>query len=433
MGVQNCNGCRSWEDDIYWSHFQFLHFMQFLRAEYDQHLALPKTFSDNLRKKLPENVTLKGPSGVAWKVAMIARGDTLYLAHGWGQFVKDHYLKENDFLVFKYNGESQFDVLVFDGGNLCEKACSYFVRKCGHTEGEHVGGSLNRRRDTTEGCVEEGHTPSNAGVKCASPERSVHANGSKEPINVPFETPTRSEEALNADVESGGAEQVRSVGIPLSAVPTETANGKRIRKLVSAVKHVQTKRRGRPAKVSHVMERAKVIDRAIDWVSGVESGEPVSAVKSGSYELFISNRRPVTEDEIKNAFALAQAERTEDGLVIVMRPSHSMPNKWIGEHISPMSQDVILRMGKGEWIARYSYHNIRHTGGFTGGWKHFVLDNNLEEYDVCVFKPAGQMNETMVIDMAIFRVVQETVPLSVMSPSGKRARKSAQNANLTET
>jgi len=57
-------------------------------------------------------------------------------------------------------------------------------------------------------------------------------------------------------------------------------------------------------------------------ISGVESGEPVSAVKSGSYELFISNRRPVTEDEIKNAFALAQAERTEDGLVIVMRPSH---------------------------------------------------------------------------------------------------------------
>ncbi|KAK7376855.1 hypothetical protein VNO80_02272 [Phaseolus coccineus] len=165
--------------------------------------------------------------------------------------------------------------------------------------------------------MEEGHIPSNAGVKCASPERSVHANGTKEPINVPFETPTPSEEALNADVESGGAEQVTSVGIPLSAVPTETANGKRIRKLVSAVKHVQTKRRGRPAKVSHVMDRAQVMDRALDWVSG--------------------------------------------------------------EHISPMSQDVILRMGKGEWIARYSYHNIRHTGGFTGGWKHFVLDNNLEE------------------------------------------------------
>ncbi|BAT82712.1 hypothetical protein LR48_Vigan01g331500 [Vigna angularis] len=436
MGVQSCNGCRSWEEDIYWSHFQFLHFVQFLRTGYDQHLALPKTFSDNLKKKPPANVTLKGPSGVAWNVGIITSGDTLYFACGWEQFVKDHCLKENDFLVFKYNGESQFDVLVFDGGSLCEKASSYFVRKCGHTEAEDVGGSLNKKRDNAEDPMKEGHIPLKAGVQCASPGKSVHANGTKEPINVPFETPTPSEEAFNADVESAGAEQITSDGVPLSAVPKETVNGKRIRKLASVVKHVQTKRRGRgrPAKVS------TVIERALDWVSGLDA-EPVSAVRSAAQEAFISNRRPVTDDEIKNALALAQAGRTDDSLVVVMRPSHvykrffvSMPNKWIGEHIPPMSQDVILRMDKGEWVARYSYHNIRHTGGLTGGWKHFVLDNNLEEYDVCVFKPAGQMNDNLVLDMSIFRVVEEIVPLSVMSPTGKRGRKpAAQNAILTET
>ncbi|XP_047152756.1 B3 domain-containing protein REM16 [Vigna umbellata] len=436
MGVQSCNGCRSWEEDIYWSHFQFLHFVQFLRTGYDQHLALPKTFSDNLKKKPPANVTLKGPSGVAWNVGIITSGDTLYFARGWEQFVKDQCLKENDFLVFKYNGESQFDVLVFDGGSLCEKASSYFVRKCGHTEAEDVGGSLNKKRDNAEDPMKEGHIPLKAGVQCASPGKSVHANGTKEPINVPFETPTPSEEAFNADVESAGAEQITSDGVPLSAVPKETVNGKRIRKLASVVKHVQTKRRGRgrPAKVS------TVIERALDWVSGLDA-EPVSAVRSAAQEAFISNRRPVTDDEIKNALALAQAGRTDDSLVVVMRPSHvykrffvSMPNKWIGEHIPPMSQDVILRMDKGEWVARYSYHNIRHTGGLTGGWKHFVLDNNLEEYDVCVFKPAGQMNDNLVLDMSIFRVVEEIVPLSVMSPTGKRGRKpAAQNAILTET
>lgn len=39
MVGQNCDGCRSWEEDIYWSHFQFLHFVQFLHADYDQHLV----------------------------------------------------------------------------------------------------------------------------------------------------------------------------------------------------------------------------------------------------------------------------------------------------------------------------------------------------------------------------------------------------------
>lgn len=56
-------------------------------------------------------------------------------------------------------------------------------------------------------------------------------------------------------------------------------------------------------------------------ISGLDA-EPVSAVRSAAQEAFISNRRPVTDDEIKNALALAQAGRTDDSLVVVMRPSH---------------------------------------------------------------------------------------------------------------
>ena len=109
--------------------------------------ALPKTFSDNLKKKLPENVSLKGPSGVVWNIGLTARGDTIYFTNGWEQFVNDHSLNENDFLVFKYNGESLFEVLIFNGNSFCEKGSSYFVRKCG-----------------------EARTPSSGGVEYSSPE-----------------------------------------------------------------------------------------------------------------------------------------------------------------------------------------------------------------------------------------------------------------------
>lgn len=417
--------------------------MQFLRTDYEQRLALPKTFSDNIKKKLPENVSLKGPGGVVWNIGLTTRDDTLYFAHGWKQFVKDHLLKENDLLVFKYNGESQFDVLIFDGGSFCEKAGSYFVRKCGHTE--DVGGSLNKQKETANS-LDEGNSPSNVAVECASHDRTVNVNGMKEPMDVPFETPV--EKTFNAGVESAGAEQVMPGGVTIAfspdAVPSETVNGKRVRKLVSAVKHVQTKRRGRPAKMSYVVR-----ERALDWVTGrVDAAEPASAVKSavksgtGTYELYTSNRRPVTEAETKRAHDLAQAARTNDSLVVVMRPSHvykrffvSMPNRWIGDYVSPTSQDVLLRMGKGEWIARYSYHAIRHTGGLTGGWKHFALDNNLEEFDVCVFKPASKENDTLVIDMTIFRVVEEIVPLTAVSPAGtgRRGRKPTMKTIQTET
>lgn len=95
---------------------------------------IPTKFSKNLKKKLPEIVTLKGPSGSAWKVELTTSNDTMFFKHGWADFVKDHFLQEKDLLIFKYNGDSHFDVLMFDGQSMCEKTASYFVRKCGHRE-----------------------------------------------------------------------------------------------------------------------------------------------------------------------------------------------------------------------------------------------------------------------------------------------------------
>jgi hypothetical protein len=80
--------------------------------------ALPKAFSDNLKKKLPENVTLKGPSGVVWNIGLTTKEDTVYFTNGWQGFVNDHTLKESDLLFFKYNGESLFEDLIFHGETL---------------------------------------------------------------------------------------------------------------------------------------------------------------------------------------------------------------------------------------------------------------------------------------------------------------------------
>jgi len=80
-------------------------------------------------------VTLKSPSGVTYNVGVEEDDEkTMAFRFGWDKFVKDHSLEENDLLVFKFHGVSEFEVLVFDGQTLCEKPTSYFVRKCGHAE-----------------------------------------------------------------------------------------------------------------------------------------------------------------------------------------------------------------------------------------------------------------------------------------------------------
>ena len=175
--------------------------------------ALPKAFSDNLKKKLPENVTLKGPSGVVWNIGLTTRDDTVYFTDGWQRFVKDHSLKENDFLLFKYNGESLFEVLIFDGDNFCEKATSYFVGKCGHAQ--------TKQRDSS---AKDNNTSAfNAGVESASPEQFM------------------------ADAVT----KTTSVAVP------SLKTSKRIKKRpVKEVTPVQTKRRGRRPKTANSFERS---------------------------------------------------------------------------------------------------------------------------------------------------------------------------------
>lgn len=97
-------------------------------------------------------MALRGPSGVTWTVGITTKEDTQFFKHGWQEFVKDHALGPNDMMVFRYNGESQFDVLMFDGQSLCEKEASYFIRKCGHTNPE--SGCLAKRKTRKISCEE---------------------------------------------------------------------------------------------------------------------------------------------------------------------------------------------------------------------------------------------------------------------------------------
>ncbi|CAI8584223.1 unnamed protein product [Vicia faba] len=419
--------CRGWEEDIYWTHFQFIHFTQFLRSDFHQQLALPKTFSNNIKKNLPESVTLKGPAGMLWNIELTTKGDTLYFTHGWQQFMKEHSLKENDFLVFKYNGESLFEVLIFDGGSLCEKAACYFVRKCWQAVNTEQGGGCSGRKRDSDNSVEEVKTP-NGVDEDVSPEKSLHVNSIRVPIDVPVETTNG--KTSNAGVESAPAEQFMSDAVTDTepkTVPSKITGKRTRRKPVYADMSVPIKKRGRPAKPPNSHKRAH------DCVSGVELSPKVSPKASPKVgfrtkELYTSNRRPVTKNEIENTLQLAQATCAEDTLLVTMRPTHvykrffvSFPNKWRINHLSPSSQDVILRMGKSEWLGKYRYHNIRNNGGLTGGWKYFALENNLEEFDVCLFKPAGYMDKTLILEITIFRVVEEITPLTAVNSPQKKS------------
>ncbi|KAK4352038.1 hypothetical protein RND71_027556 [Anisodus tanguticus] len=83
---------------------------------------------------------------------------------------------------------------------------------------------------------------------------------------------------------------------------------------------------------------------------------------------------------------------------------------------------VMLRVKENTWKAKFQHTD--YGDGLTGGWKNFVLEKFLEEFDVCVFNLTGGEDGAIILDVNIFRVVEEVIPPSRVTPaSSSRGRK----------
>jgi B3 DNA binding domain len=75
-----------------------------------------------------ENVELKCPSGITWHVKMIKSNGNFIFQSGWRDFIIANKIEKNDILVFKYSGNSSFEVIIFDPSG-CQKAAPFFAKK----------------------------------------------------------------------------------------------------------------------------------------------------------------------------------------------------------------------------------------------------------------------------------------------------------------
>nr|GMC50426.1 B3 domain-containing protein REM16-like [Ipomoea batatas] len=341
----DCRGCQKWEEHIYWSRFQAVQFFHILSGCYNEKLfmflvccmccvyygiaplpvlgAVPQKFVNNLREKLAGCVSLKGPSGAIWNIGLTTCGEKLYFQRGWKEFVEEHSLQENDVLIFKYNGGSQFDVLMFDQQSYCEKEASYFIRKCGHRELINGG----------------------------------KANGN----------------------------------------PTPETNSESSVEVIRATKRKKVTKGGALAQTS------------------VKQGKSSSTSR---FQLK-SNRRPVTEEEKGNAIQMASSVASCYGFVAIMTPGNvyrgfflTIPADWARKYLPTTEKnfDLTLRVKENAWTTR-CYQKQGHAVVTGTAYRNFVLENNLEEFDVCVFRLASRSDD-IVFDVSIFRVVEEVVPPS---------------------
>ncbi|KAF1863653.1 hypothetical protein Lal_00030724 [Lupinus albus] len=81
----------------------------------DGDLRIPRSFVKQYGKELSNPVILRLPNGVKWKVNWIKHdsGD-VWFQKLWERFAHSYSLSFGHFLIFRYEGRSNFQVLVFD-------------------------------------------------------------------------------------------------------------------------------------------------------------------------------------------------------------------------------------------------------------------------------------------------------------------------------
>lgn len=72
---------------------------------------------------------------------------------------------------------------------------------------------------------------------------------------------------------------------------------------------------------------------------------------------------------------------------------------------------MILQVKEKTWQATFQRKG-QGNGGLAGGWKNFVIENSLQEFDVCLFKLVSKKTDALVMDVSIFRVGEDVIPPS---------------------
>ncbi|TVU17804.1 hypothetical protein EJB05_33861, partial [Eragrostis curvula] len=349
--------------------------------QFGERLKIPQSFCKYLKEEPNQPVSLKGPSGNTWQVMLTSVEEGLGFTQGWKEFVGDHSLKEGHFLMFTYDGHSEFSVAVFTKWGVEDKS------------------TLDAQ---------------------PSQERVVK--------------PEVEEGAQDADAVSASEQEV-------SALPSKEGNGKtrkRVRqgmvKSPAPKRHLTVQKKPEKRKPEAFVDTSKAgstfpdsnqdLSCMLDEYSSDNKtrtrtkdvprlGKVVS--KKLRQPMVISQRHRVTEEEKARALKRAMEFKSKNPFTLqVMMASYvylgffmNIPCEFVRDYLPQTGKKMTLWDPQGKpWEVQYVYYSERSVAAFSGGWGKFAVGNNLEKFDVCVFELLKKDN----IKVYICRAVPQITP-----------------------
>ncbi|CAN6362561.1 unnamed protein product [Urochloa humidicola] len=361
-------------------------FKIFFPEQSGERLKIPAAFYQHLKEQPTGLVSLKGPSGNSWEAVLTSDSEGWFFGQGWKEFVTDHSVKQGHFLVFTYDGLSQFSVIVFGALGIVDSPA--LVAK------------------PTNDVV----------IKIEDDEEEIHVDMDEDGTSETSILPPVDGNGITGKRTRGVNDIIADVNAPKrhSSV-SKKADKKRPEAIARTSKDASTMINTEKDTPFSLLDESMAFNKTrVREKSMPKLGKFI--VKRARQPVVISQRRPVTQEEKDLALRRAKEFKSKNPFAVqTMMESYvyvgffmNITCEFVRESLPQTSKKMTLwdPLGK-SWEVNYVYYSDRSVASFSGGWGKFSLGNNLEKFDVCVFELFKEDN----IKVHIYRVVPEITPL----------------------
>ncbi|CAL9201237.1 unnamed protein product [Musa hybrid cultivar] len=379
-----------------------------------EYLKIPPAFRVHLENESLGMVSLRGPSGKIWDVELVDSSNGLRFESGWKEFVVDHAMEIGDFLVFRLEGCSCFSVLVFDA-TACEKEVAFLAMpSCGN-----VATVRQFMHGKEEAVIDRPHLQDIDTVIDVNNDWE-EVQDSKPLVLHPSDVPVVEKKKMRSiDCLAFQGSPLKEACIyPDSLKFKQLKTGPHVKAVAKTSTYSQSSRTQSLSKKHAGFSPSKQSNELLKCLRLLKSsevcrrGEVVAKVQK--MPALLSQRRPVTKEEVYNALRKAKSFKSKNPFFhVVMYDSHvytgfflNVPSSFARLHLPKISQRITLWDENGKpW--KVTYVCCSNCGGLSGGWGAFSFAHNLEKHDVCVF----ELIKRSLMKVHIFRVVDKITPL----------------------
>ncbi|KAL6993678.1 hypothetical protein U1Q18_011790 [Sarracenia purpurea var. burkii] len=330
----------------------------------NRNLKIPRKFMSKYGKNLANLVFLNVPSGAIWRVEMVSSNENAWLCKGWERFVEFYSIRLWHFLAFRYDGKSNFHVLIFD---MTASEIEYPISASHGDQQANINNNGNSQEPETDFEVDDS-------VETLEDFRTCQTRREEIPKSKEFE------EDVSIEISDGPPARdffpsCKTVRTNVTCKMENTSN-------LQALLNFQSRRiRTGGLKLPNLKTDVKphYLTRQIKKKCTRAAFQIPARTKSATSNVEFRALQRARDFKSVNPF-----------FSVSVRPSHVysrrplyIPKNFAQKHLQGENA-MFLRVSNGKTWSVKCYHECRDICRL--GWVSFVRDNNLKVGDVCIFE-----------------------------------------------